>query len=230
MKDRDGKVLIQNFYDGIEPLSTLEKQALAGMPPFDEQLKKELWLGRTEGDGRTLAELITLPSLNIRGLSSARTGEAVTNVVPSTATASLDIRLVKGITHQQAIARLKSHIKKQGYVIAGKIPDGATLMAHPRVLYFKPEEFAYDAVRTPIDLPISQAVLKAAARARTPIIKLPTMGGSVPLIMIERALGVHTIVTPIANHDNNQHSFDENIRLQNLWDGVELMAALLTMQ
>ena len=60
-------------------------------------------------------------------------------------------------------------------------------------------------------------MLKAAARARTPILKLPTMGGSLPLIMIERQLKVHTIVTPIANHDNSQHSFDENIRLQNLW-------------
>ena len=38
-----------------------------------------------------------------------------------------------------------------------------------------------------------------------------------------------TIVMPIGNHDNNQHSFDENLRMQNLWDGIELMAALLTM-
>ena len=43
------------------------------------------------------------------------------------------------------------------------------------------------------------------------------------------ALGTRTIVMPIANHDDNQHAFDENLRLQNLWDGIELMAALLTM-
>ena len=55
------------------------------------------------------------------------------------------------------------------------------------------------------------------------------MGGSLPLIMIERQLGVHTITTPIANHDNSQHSFNENIRIRNLWDGIELMAALLAM-
>jgi len=34
---------------------------------------------------------------------------------------------------------------------------------------------------------------------------------------------------PTVNHDNNQHSFNENVRIQNLWDGIELMAALLTM-
>jgi hypothetical protein len=57
-----------------------------------------------------------------------------------------------------------------------------------------------------MDLPISQAVRKAAERARTPVIALPTMGGSLPLIMIERQLNVHTIVVPMANHDDNQHS------------------------
>jgi acetylornithine deacetylase/succinyl-diaminopimelate desuccinylase-like protein len=40
---------------------------------------------------------------------------------------------------------------------------------------------------------------------------------------------MHEIGIPIGNHDNNQHSYNENLRLQNLWDGIELMAALLTM-
>jgi acetylornithine deacetylase/succinyl-diaminopimelate desuccinylase-like protein len=229
MKDEEGNVLIEHFYDGLQPLSAVEKQVLAEVPDLDEQLRKELRLGRTEGGGRKLAELITLPSLNIRGMSSGRTDTA-SNVVPSTATAAIDMRLVKGISHEQAIARLKAHIEKQGYFVVDHVPDATILTNHPRVLLFKADEFAYDAVRTPMDLPIAQAVLNAAARARTPIIKLPTMGGSLPLIMIERQLGVHTIVVPIANHDNSQHSSNENIRLQNLWDGIELMAALLTMQ
>jgi hypothetical protein len=55
------------------------------------------------------------------------------------------------------------------------------------------------------------------------------MGGGLPLISVERPLGTHTIVIPIANHDDNQHTFDENLRIQNLWDGIELMAALLVM-
>ena len=35
---------------------------------------------------------------------------------------------------------------------------------------------------------------------------------------------------PIANHDNNQHGANENVRIQNIWDGIETMAAILTMQ
>ena len=32
-----------------------------------------------------------------------------------------------------------------------------------------------------------------------------------------------------ANHDDNQHSYNENIRIQNIWDGVETISALMTM-
>lgn len=52
-------------------------------------------------------------------------------------------------------------------------------------------------------------------------------GYSVPLGAMERAANTRTITIPIANHDNNQRSSNENIRLQNLWDGIETMAALM---
>ena len=97
------------------------------MPDFDKQLRKELWLGRTEGGGRSLAELITLPSLNIRGMSSAR-AENASNIIPSSATAAIDMRLVKGIPHETALSRLKAHIAKQGYFIVDHPPDAETLM------------------------------------------------------------------------------------------------------
>ena len=38
------------------------------------------------------------------------------------------------------------------------------------------------------------------------------------------------IVVPVANHDNNQHAADENLRIANLWYSVQLMTALLTMK
>jgi acetylornithine deacetylase/succinyl-diaminopimelate desuccinylase-like protein len=91
-------------------------------------------------------------------------------------------------------------------------------------------EPGYRAVRTSMDLPISQQVLRVAEAARGPVVKLPTMGGSVPLFAIEDVLNSVTITVPIVNHDNNQHSFNENLRVQNLWDGIELLAALLAME
>jgi len=229
MKDDEGRVTIDHFYDGIEPLSETERRAVAEAPDVDRDLMRELWLGRTEGGGKKLVELLNLPSLNIRGMRSSRIGAQASNVIPASATASIDIRLVKGITPEDAAARVMAHIRKQGYFVVDREPDADTRLSHAKVAQVTVEPGSYNAARTPMDLPISQLVLRTAASARGPIVALPTMGGSVPLFMIGEILHVPTITVPIANHDNNQHSFDENIRMENLWDGIELMAALLAM-
>src|SRR5258706_5429900 len=229
MKDDSGHVLIDHFYDGIAPLSDIEKRSVAEAPDVDRDLMRELALGATEGGGKKLVELINYPSLNIRGMGSARIGGQASNVVPSTATATIDIRLVKGVDHDVAAKRLIDHIGKQGYYIVETDPDAQARMSHPTIAKVNVEPGWYNASRTAMDLPISELVLRTADSARGPIVKLPTMGGSVPLYMIEEILHAPTISVPIANHDNNQHSFNENIRLQNLWDGIELMAALLAM-
>lgn len=229
MKDDDGRVLVDHFYDGIEPLSETEKRAIAEAPNIDADLQREFWLGRAEGGGKSLVQLLNLPSLNIRGMASSRIGSQASNVVPSTATAAIDMRLVKGIDHDEAAARLIAHIRKQGYFVVDSDPSGDTLMSHPKVAKVSRPEHGYNAARTSMDLPISQLVIRTAESARGPVIKLPTMGGSTPLSMIEAILNVPTITVPIVNHDNNQHSFNENVRVQNLWDGIELMAAMLAM-
>jgi len=40
-------------------------------------------------------------------------------------------------------------------------------------------------------------------------------------------LRIPMISLPIANYDDNQHAADENLKLENLWDGIETYAALL---
>jgi acetylornithine deacetylase/succinyl-diaminopimelate desuccinylase-like protein len=229
MKDDDGRVLIEHFYDGVEPLSATEKKAVAEAPDVDGSLMQELRLGRVDGAGKKLVELLNDPSLNIRGMSSARTGNGASNVIPSTATASIDIRLVKGITTEMATKRVINHIRAQGYFVVETDPDEQTRTSHPKVAKVVVPPGGYNASRTSMDLPISQLVLRTADAACGPVVRLPTMGGSVPLFMIDEILHAPTITVPIVNHDNNQHSFNENLRLQNLWDGMELLAALLAM-
>ena len=93
-------------------------------------------------------------------------------------------------------------------------------MAHAKVVWVDQGRVGLGAVRTPMDLPISQEVIRVVESGRGPAVKFPSMGGNLPLANVERPLGTRTIVVPIANHDNNQHSFDENLRIQNLWDGI----------
>lgn len=229
MKDENGRVLIDRFYDGIEPLSAMEKRAIADVPDIDKELMAEFWLGSTEGAPMKLTELITRPSLNIRGLASARIGAEASNVIPASATASIDIRLVKGMDAVRTQERVNDHIRKQGFFVVDRPPSAEIRRAHSKVAWVDKGRAGLGAVRTPMDLPISQEIIRVIESVRGPAVKLPNMGGNLPLANVERPLSTRTIVIPIANHDNNQHSFDENLRIQNLWDGIELMAALLTM-
>jgi len=230
MKDENGRVLIPHFYDGIAPLSPLEKQALAHAPVNDKMLKDAFSLGRTESFGGRLLESINQPSLNINGFSSGQTGAHAANVIPPTATADLDLRLVVGIDWRKQQQRVVDYVESHGYFVVESDPSREVLLAHPRVAKVVRDPASYNAVRTPMDLPIAQEVIHAVESARGEVALLPTMGGSVPLEVMVRAANTHTITVPIANYDNNQHAADENIKLQNLWDGVETMAALLQME
>jgi acetylornithine deacetylase/succinyl-diaminopimelate desuccinylase-like protein len=229
MKSESGRVTIDGFYDDVVPLNAAELRAVAEAPNIDRELMRELWLGSSEGDGQSLTELITLPSLNIRGMASSRVGAEASNVIPATATASIDVRLVKGMDPQRTGDRVVAHIRKHGFFVVDKPPTPEIRLAHPRVIWVDRARSGLGAVRTPLDLPIAQDVIRVVEQVRGSTVKLPNMGGNLPLANIERPLGTRTIIVPIGNHDNNQHSFDENLRLQNLWDGIELMAALLTM-
>ena len=80
-----------------------------------------------------------------------------------------------------------------------------------------------------MNLPIAQKVASIVNElADGSLIQLPTMGGSLPLYLIDEAIGAPILILPIANHDDNQHGKDENLRLQNLWDAIEIYAAVLT--
>jgi acetylornithine deacetylase/succinyl-diaminopimelate desuccinylase-like protein len=229
MKDDDGRVLIKGFYDGVEPLTETERRAFAEAPDNDAMLRRELGVAWTEGGGKRLIELINLPSLNIRGFLSSSVGATARNVIPSTATASMDIRLVKGLDHARAVDRVIEHISAQGYHVVESEPDDAVRLKYPKIAKVI-RQGGYNASRTPMDLPISKEIIAAIESARGSVIKMPTLGGSVPLYIFTDNLKAPCIGIPIANHDNNQHSANENIRLQNLWDGIETMAALLTMK
>ena len=231
MKTDAGRVTIKGWYDDVVPLGEAERQALSKAPAYDEELKKELSINRPEGAGRSLLELINQPSLNVNGLTSAETGALSRNVIPTTAVAALDLRLVLGNDHRRQVERLVAHIRAQGFYVTDREPTDAERLAHPLVARVRVAPGGYNAERTPMDLPISRAVVEAVqTTSARPIVLMPTLGGSLPLSIIRETLGAPTITVPIANYDNNQHAENENIRLQNLWDGVDTYAALMTMK
>ena len=226
MKDADGRVLIPGYYDDVVPLSDLEKRALAAMPDNDSELERELGIARTEGGGKRLMELLQQPSLNIRGLESGYVGAHATNIIPDRAEASLEARLVKGEDPHEKYEQIVEFIRKQGYFVIDREPTMEERRAHPLIAKIV-DEGGYRASRTRMDLPASRELLRVvqAATDGTAVVA-PTLGGSVPMYIFED-LGLPWIGVPIVNYDNHQHSADENLRLGNLWSGMEIYGALL---
>ncbi len=231
MKDDSGRVTIKGFYEDVQPLSDREARALREVPPVDEQMKEELGVASTEMKGKSLSEAINLPSLNINGMQSGNVGSQASNQIPTYATAILDLRLVLGNDWQRQEQKVIDHIRSQGFTVLDHEPSDAERRQYPELIKVISLAGSYNAQRTQMDLPVVDRI-RAAVQTTSPepLVLQPTMGGSLPLYLFEKYLRVHTITVPIANHDNNQHAENENIRLQNLWTGIESMAAIMMMK
>ena len=225
MKDADGRVLIESYYDDITPLTDADKKAIAELPDNDAELERELGIAKPEGGGKKLAELLQEPSLNVRGFRSAYVGEQAQNVVPDRAEASLDARLVKGEDPQKKFDQIAGFIRKQGYYVIDREPTMEERRAHPLIAKIV-NEGGYRASRTPMDLAVSKKVVEVVEGAAGPAVKMPTLGGTAPMYIFED-LGLPVIGVPIVNADNHQHTSDENLRLGNLWRGMEIYGAIL---
>ena len=228
MKDDNGRVSVKGFYDDVTPLTALERKAVQEVPSVDEQMKAELGISALESPAVTLSEAINQPSLNINGMQSGNVGKQASNQIPTFATAVIDLRLVLGNDWKRQQQKVIDHIKGQGYFVTGQEPTNEERKKYGKIIKVIAGEDSYNAQRTSMDLPLVKKVIEAVkSTISSQLVLQPTMGGSLPLFVFEKYLQASTITVPIANHDNNQHAENENIRLQNLFDGIETMAAVM---
>ena len=162
----------------VEPLGDLEREAIAQAPQYDEELKKQLGLATTENVDKSLLDLITLPSLNINGFGSGDIGALARNIIPTTATVVLDLRLVKGSDHKRQVDRLKQHVVKQGYLVLDREPTDEERLKHARIAKIVTRPGGYNAERTPMDLRSLAVVEAVQSTSAEKIVRLPTSGGS----------------------------------------------------
>ncbi len=228
MRDDDGRITIAGYYDDVRRISPSERRALAALPPIDSALRRSLGLARTEANDAPLAERIMLPAINVRGIQAGAVGARAANVISTEAHASFDFRLVPNETPARVQALVNAHLARQGYFVTTDSVTMAMRLAHPRIARVEWEPGGYPPSREAMDSPFARALLRAVADGTDePPLAVPTIGGSGPTYLFEQVLHVPVLVLPIANYDNNQHAANENIRVQNLWNGIELYAALM---
>jgi acetylornithine deacetylase/succinyl-diaminopimelate desuccinylase-like protein len=225
MRDENGRILIQGFYDDVKPPTAAERAAIAKIPDVETQLRREFQIATNEGEGKQLNESLLVPALNVRGIESGHVGGKASNTIQTEARASIDFRLVPNETLDSIKSLVERHIETQGYTIVRDTPDAATRVKSPKIVRLE-WGAGYPPARTSLDLSLSREVAAIMAAADHEPVRLPTVGGSIPMYLFQQPNDTPVIGLPIANHDDNQHAADENLRLQNLWDGIEIYAAL----
>jgi acetylornithine deacetylase/succinyl-diaminopimelate desuccinylase-like protein len=231
MKDDNGRILVDGFYDEVTPLTPVEQQAIDEIPDVAPTLMQAFGFSRPENASERLERRHNLPTLNINALEAGGgVGGQGRTIIPASASAKLDLRLVKTIDPGRQFDRLVAHVRTQGFFLVDREPDATLRAAHAWMAQVA-RTGGYPAGRTSMELPLAKTIARALSDAAGgPIVRLPTIGGSAPFYVFTDVLQVPTFGLSIVNFDNNQHGPNENLRIRNLWEGIDSMAALLTMK
>jgi acetylornithine deacetylase/succinyl-diaminopimelate desuccinylase-like protein len=208
----------------VLPLEPDAERAIAAVPAIEGTVADELAIA-APARPQPLQELINRPWLNVRGVAAGAIGPTAANVIPSRADAELDVRLVAGMDPQRTFAALRAHLAAEGWTVLDRPPTRAELRRHPRLLELRMLA-GFPAARTPFADPLARTLIDCARRVAPGLVVEPTEGGSVPLHLFA-ALGIPVATLPTSNHDCNQHAADENLRLGDLFEAVDLFASVL---
>ncbi|WP_331502437.1 M20/M25/M40 family metallo-hydrolase [Phenylobacterium sp.] len=227
LRDDEGRILIPGIYDDVQPVSAADRAALAALPAVETSLKTALGLGRNIGPPR-LADGYMAPTLNVRAIHAGDEGPNAANAIATEANASFDFRLAPGETPARVHALTEAFLINQGWFIVRGTPDLATRLAHPKVVRINWDEGESVATESPMEGPAAKAVAEAIGRTvGYPVLRLPFSGASSGMAEIVNQMKAPMVGVSIANYDDNQHAQNENLRLGNLWDGIEVYAGLL---
>ena len=227
MKDTNGRVTIPGFYDGIE-LDEKTLKILDEVPDNEEKMMNDMQFKKPDNVGKNYQESIQYPSINVRGIESGWVREEVRTIVPSECIAEIDVRLVLESDPIRLHNLIKSHIEELGYYVIDRKPTKDERLKHNKIVTFV-SSFDYDAFRTDIESEIGKWLVKSLKKTfGIEPVKKRTSGGSVPISPFVNTLGIPAVTVPTVNQDNNQHSPNENIKIENYITGIETYLGILT--
>ncbi|RIK43582.1 MAG: peptidase M20 [Chloroflexi bacterium] len=212
MKNEQGEITIDGFYDNVQPPTPLERAALDNLPIDVPGVMAELGLAQLDQplDRPFYDRLALWPTLTINGLHGGYGGPGSKTVLPGAAFAKCDIRLVEGQTPEEIFAKVEAHVRRHA----------------PTVEVIRQGSMAPS--KTPLDSPFTQPLTAAITAAQgKPPLHIPSMGGSLPDYVFTKILGIPAFVIPYANPDESNHAPNENLELDRFIAGVRTGAALL---
>ncbi|MEZ4736822.1 MAG: M20/M25/M40 family metallo-hydrolase [Caldilineaceae bacterium] len=212
MKNAQGQITIDGFYDDVLPPTSLEQQALDALPLDQARIMQELALTNLDApaDRPFFERLMFYPTFTINGFHGGYGGPGSKTVLPHEAFVKCDIRLVEAMTLEETLAKVKAHVARHAPAV--------------EVIYQGGMEPSKAPIESPYTEPIRQAL--RAGQGEEPLL-IPSAGGSLPDYVFTKILGVPAFGTPYANPDERNHAPNENMEVERFIKGIKTGAALL---
>lgn len=212
LKDRDDHVLIPGFYDSIRKPTEVELEAVHKIPPQSANVRQEFGVEELlGGDDAYYFNMVFSPTCNIDGIQAGYTGPGIKTVLPCIAFAKIDFRLVPDQRPQEVLRQLRQHLEAQGF---GDI------------------EIVQYSAHTPSHTPMEHSYVHLVAEAiryatqREPVI-FPSLGCGGPDYLFRDVLGLPSVWLPIGPYDSNNHAPNENIIVEDFFEGIKISATII---
>lgn len=215
MRDEHGRIAIDGFYDAVEGVPDSDRELLDEFEPEESELVDDLGVGGLQnGPGDTFLEkTLYYPTLNVNGLESGHGEEGFKTIVPSDASATIDVRLVVDQDPDRIFDLFEQHVEAH---------------ADDRLETTVTDHASMDPMRTPTDTPYFDPIVDAVTDGwgEEPLVK-PSTGGSAPYALFTDYLGLPHASVPYGQTDNNQHSPNERFAVEHFRKGIRTSARLL---
>lgn len=215
LRDDAGRVLVAGFYDDVVPLTPTEEALLAALPDEAAELAHEYgvtsYIGGVTGTEFQRVRL-TEPNVNFNGFTAGYSGPGSKTVLPATASAKVDLRLVPRQDPAKVVAALRSHLDANGF-------------ADVELVELETSEFA---ARSDADHPFVQATLGALRDVYgVEPVAYPNSAGSGPMHPFLEHLGLPVVGLGCGHPGSRAHSPNENVRVNDFALGVASVKRLL---
>jgi acetylornithine deacetylase/succinyl-diaminopimelate desuccinylase-like protein len=205
LRDAEGRVRVDGFYDRVRPATAAESAYVAAAPREDDAVAAHVGVERFLG-GATGAEwqrrLQLEPVINVNGIHSGYGGPGTKTVLPVAASAKLDVRLVPDQDPHEVLGLLRAHLDRHGF---GDVR--ATLAERPE----------HPSRVDPTHPWVQHAAAALEEAYGTPAVVTVSSGGSGPMHPFVDALGLPVVMLGVGYAQGRAHAPDENVR----WVDVE---------
>jgi acetylornithine deacetylase/succinyl-diaminopimelate desuccinylase-like protein len=212
LKDEDGRVAIQGFYDDVLEWDESTRNAIRALPFALDEFLEEVGAAGLNGEaGFSLLERLWIrPTCDVNGLLCGYTGEGAKTVLPGKAMAKVSFRLVPNQTPERVRELLEAHLRK---------------VAPPEVTVRVVELHGGRPWKAELKGEFFEAAQRALEKAFGTAPVLTGEGGSIPIVVdFQEILGAPVLLMGFAPPGANMHAPNEWIPQENFEKGIRAVA------